>query len=168
MQATVQTLPYQVVPAPLARRGLLAFTSVQYGDFVHRNYFPASALIALLLAAAACATAGGPKSGNSTADRITAAEIVGSNATSAYDLVSQLRPGWLRPPNLTMSGATVRVPVVLVYVDGVRLGGINELRTLPLSAVRSLEYLNATRAAGVVGNVGSEPVGAAIMVSTKR
>ncbi len=135
---------------------------------MHRNYFLASALIALLLAAAACATAGGPKSGSSTTDRITRTDIDGSTASSAYDLVSQLRPNWLRPPNLTMSGATVRTPIVLVYLDGVRLGGLNELRTLSVSSVRSLEYLNATRAATVVGNIGSEPVGAAIMVSTKQ
>ncbi|MDO8502797.1 MAG: hypothetical protein Q7S20_13245 [Gemmatimonadaceae bacterium] len=56
---------------------------------------------------------------------------------------------------------------VLVYLDGLRLGGIEALRTIMTSTIVSMEYLTPTRAATVVRDMSTGPASAVIMVNTK-
>jgi hypothetical protein len=146
---------------------------------MNRNRVLKCASIALLLTLGACASAGttASKDPKASSIRITKAEIDASNASSAYDVVSQLHPDWLRPPRSAMSGAigagqagstAMRTPVVLVYLDGVRMGGIDQLRSLTAASVMSIEYADATRVASVVRDMGNVAPDAAIMVSTKQ
>lgn len=143
---------------------------------------PALAL-SVALAAGACAppatTGSSTASGNTkpSPNRISKAEINATSASSAYDVVSQLHPDWLRPPRSSMAGTlgatktastSVRAPLVLVYLDGVRLGGIDELRSLSASSVMSIEYADSNRVAMVVRDMGNVTPDAAIMVSTKQ
>jgi hypothetical protein len=69
----------------------------------------------------------------------------------------------------TQTGQTgVRQPVVLVYLDGVRMGGIDQLRSLSSAVVMSIEFVSGDRVATVVRDSGTNIPDAAIMVSTKQ
>lgn len=143
--------------------------------------------LSVALTAGACApattsgsgTASGTASGTTRPSpiRISKAEINATSASSAYDVVSQLHPDWLRPPRSSLAGTlgatktaatSVRAPLVLVYLDGVRLGGVDELRSLSASSVMSIEYADSNRVAMVVRDMGSVTPDAAIMVNTKQ
>ena len=110
-------------------------------------------------------------------NKITKPEITATSASTAYDVVSQLHPEWLRPTKSGMSGALgasqtgsgtglSAAAVVMVYLDGVRLGGIDQLRSLSAASVMSIEYADSNRVATVVRD--SSTPDAAIMVSTKQ
>lgn len=142
---------------------------------MHRYIRTSARLTLLLLAGAACATASSTPSGRSP-DKITRAEIDATSASSAYDVVTRLHPNWLNPPASALTGVmstaqsgttNVRVPLVLVYLDGVRLGATDQLRTISASIVQSMEFMSATRAATVLRDLGSASPDAVIMVSTK-
>lgn len=146
---------------------------------MNRNLARTSVSIALLLTVGACASAatGGSNEPKTSSIRITKAEIDATAASSAYDVVSQLHPDWLRPPRSSMSGAigtgqagstAMRTPLVLVYVDGVRMGGLDQLRSLSAGSIMSIEYADATRVASVVRDLGAVAPDAAILVSTKQ
>lgn len=148
---------------------------------MRRSHLLASLTIAFLLTAGACATAGTAGTGSggqkSSSTRITKAEINAISAGSAYDVVSQLHPEWLRPPKPGMSGALSAsqtgagtalsaAAVVMVYLDGVRLGGIDQLRSLTAASVMSIEYADSNRVASVIRDTSTPD--AAILVSTKQ
>lgn len=146
---------------------------------MRRSRVLASVSIALLLTAGACASAGTAASSPSKASstRISKPEIDATSASSAYDVISQLHPDWLRPSRSSMTGVlgstqsgstALRTPVVLVYLDGVRLGGIDQLRSLSAASVMSIEYADSNRVSTVVRDIGNVTPDAAIMVSTKQ
>ena len=128
-----------------------------------------SALIpfAVVASLAACAS-GGTSSGTRTSpDRITAAEIESSSASNAFDLISRLRPNWLRPAKIGSLGAGTRYQVIVVYLDGHRLGDLQSLRSLSISGLRSMEWLDAVRATTVLSEIGSDPIGGAIVIKSR-
>lgn len=146
---------------------------------MRRSNVLASLSVAFLLAGGACASAGtaGSEPTKASSTRITKAEITATSASSAYDVISQLHPDWLRPPRSSMTGVlgssqtgstALRTPLVLVYLDGVRLGGIDQLRSLSAASVMSIEYADSNRVSTVVRDVGNVTPDAAIMVSTKQ
>lgn len=65
-------------------------------------------------------------------------------------------------------GGGVRSQAIVVYLDDSRLGGLDALRTLSTDGIRSMRFLDATRAATVLHNMGSEPIAGAIVLSTKH
>lgn len=120
---------------------------------------------ALLLTAslAACASSGqsGPASER---DVITAAEIARLHVSTAYDVVQNLRPEFLR----SRGTASIRNPVpetAIVYVDGVRTGGIEALHSLPRDVLHEIRYLSGTDATTIYGTGHG---GGAIQVTTRR
>ena len=128
----------------------------------------AIAAICLSVALSACATSGG--TGNSAASsasqsgesrsnapRITAQEIADAGLPTAYDLVERLRRPWLR-----RSGAGGDV---VVYVDGRKLGGADELRNMPATTVAELQYVANEEA---VRRWGGDIKGAVIVVVVRR
>ena len=147
---------------------------------MRRTHLLASVTIACLLTLGACAstgTSGGGSGQKSSSTRITKAEINATSAATAYDVVSQLHPEWLRPTKSGMAGALgasqqgsgtglAAAAVVMVYLDGVRMGGIDQLRSLTAASVMSIEYADSNRVATVVRD--SSTPDAAIMVSTKQ
>ena len=147
---------------------------------MRRTRLLTSVTVTFLLTAGACATAGSTASSGqkSSSTRITKADINATSAATAYDVVSQLHPEWLRPPQSAItgvlstsqsgSGTGLRTPVVMVYLDGVRFGGIDQLRSLTAATVMSIEYADSNRVATVVRDMGSTTPDAAIMVSTKQ
>jgi len=75
-------------------------------------------------------------------DVIMAEELSGTNGSTAYDAVRQLRPAWImrsRPTAVMQRNQSQ----VIVYVDGIRYAaGIESLRLLPLRSVGSLRYFS--------------------------
>ena len=105
------------------------------------------ALLALLPALAACgagAARGGPGS-SLTPDLIGLDEIEASTTTNAWDLITQVRPNWLRGRG-TPSLRTAQIPLPVVYLDDRRQGDLNVLRSFPTGGIAELRYINATTA----------------------
>ena len=138
---------------------------------VRRAIASLAATAALLLYVPACASSGTSapsKVRESSPDRITSVEIeASSGAQTAYDLIRRLRPRWLQAGTTgSIGGGRVAQQVLLVYLDGNRLGTMESLRTLSASGIKSMQYYDAVRAATVLREIGSEPISGAIVIST--
>lgn len=78
---------------------------------------------------------------------ITAEEIASISASNAYEVVQRLRSQWL----ITRGAAGTREPTlegglsggIVVYLDGVRRGGVDALREIPVEQIRELRYIDA-------------------------
>jgi hypothetical protein len=107
-------------------------------------------MMGLALALGACASADGPRT---TAPRasstlIAEQEVRDSKATNALELIQNSRPGWLRKHgtvSFRMDGE------ILVYLDEVRLGGIDTLQSLALPGIHSIRFLDAVTASARFG-----------------
>lgn len=77
----------------------------------------------------------------SSSDLITPAELAKGGDGSAYDVVMRLRPQFFnpRPVGFTTDEYGGR-PVV--YYNGMRLGGVDELRTLSMTMVGEVRFLS--------------------------
>lgn len=125
-------------------------------------------LILSSLALAACANFRGnfdpePTLGAGGRDVLFAADLVHADAPTVYEAILEVRPDFFdRRAKLEVNG---RSAPVRVFVDGVNMGDIDALRTLPLGPVTSVRYVEPGDAEfrwahGVNG--------AAILVTTAR
>jgi len=90
------------------------------------------------------------------------------DAATAWDAIQRSQPHWLRPPATgSIAGGTARSQVILVYLDGNRLGDITSLRTLSTSGITSMRWLDAARASTVLTDIGSDPIAGAIVIQTQ-
>ena len=105
----------------------------------------------LVLSVAIAMTACTPRHGNPgeavatrRSDLITIDEIGKKNWSNAYELVSTLRPNWLadRGPDSFAAPGELKV-----RIDGVRVGGIDMLRSTPVMGVSYIQYFNPIDAA---------------------
>ena len=122
-------------------------------------------LVGISLTACAAATPSSrPVFSGAGRDVITAAEIVASRVTDAYQAVSQLRPEFLRrrgaSPALSFSA-----PPVLVYLDDLPFGSAESLHYIPLDRVRLIRYIGAAEADLRWG--GSHSAGAILVTTLK-
>jgi len=107
-------------------------------------------------------------SGSSTPSRssnlISSDEIAAVNATTASDIIRQLRPNWLRSrgPSST-SRAVPELPIV--YVDDVRNGDTSALDRIPSHNIAEIRFLAGRDA---TTRFGMDHGGGAILVKTKR
>ena len=104
-----------------------------------------------------------PSLANAGRNVLTAAEIVTSRVTDAYQAVLQLRPEFLRrrsAPIIPSIGAT---SAIAVYLDEIPFGGVESLRAIPLDRVRLIRYIPPLEADLKWG--GTHPAGA-IVVTT--
>jgi hypothetical protein len=102
----------------------------------------------------------------SSPDRITSTEIVNSSASNAYELISRERPNWLKRTAPGSLSGGLRNQVVLVYIDGSKYGDLTSLRSLSISGLKSIQWLDAVRAGTLLPNIGSEPIAGAIVIAT--
>jgi hypothetical protein len=108
---------------------------------------------------------------------ITAQEIAAATgASTAYDVVRQLRSSWLVERGIrgtggaTAPGAEVSSPSdgpagVVVYRDGTRVGGFSELQNIPVESIQEIRWMDgrdATQRFGTGHGAG------AIEVITRR
>ena len=96
-----------------------------------------------------------PKSGLTA---ISLAEIASSTGTTAYEVVERARPLYLTT-SVDLAPTSERE----VYLNGVRLGGLNELRGIPSRDVKEIRFVRAID--GIVYGVGRS--GGAILVISK-
>ena len=115
------------------------------------------------LAACSSAAQGGRQVTNQ--NELTIEQIRDSGARDALEAVERLRPLWLR----TRSQSSVNAPnTILVYVNTVRLGGLDALRGYPLDAVTKISFLTASEATNRLPGAGSSVVDGAIVISTRQ
>ena len=123
--------------------------------------------VVLVLILCSCATSGSTGSRGS-GNKLTADEIAEVSALTAYGVVEYARPQWLRPRRLragatpAMGGSDRAGPVV--YLDGVRVGTLEELRRLRADAVAEMEYLSPSDA---TNRFGTNHDTGAILVTTR-
>ena len=106
-------------------------------------------LIVLVLAAGACSTTSTDGS-RSKSGIITLEEIDGAGLvfTNAYEIVRQFRPQWLikrGTVNINPGGGQL-VDYVVVYVDNIRQGDPESLRTITAQSVQEIEHYNTAQA----------------------
>jgi hypothetical protein len=98
-------------------------------------------------------------------DPITAADIAGINAASAYDAVVKLRANFLRDRGINSFMTPVRSTRPVVFVDGMEMGTIYELRSIPARDVAEIRFLNSAEANF---RFGDGYLAGVIHVTTKR
>lgn len=125
---------------------------------------------AALLSACSTATSGTPSRATTrepAPDYITSVEVAATPVANVHDLISRLRPQWLRTQPGSIRGNT-RSQVVAVYLDDARIGDVQTLRTISTGGVATLRYYDAARAAIVLRNPGSDPIAGAIVITTSK
>lgn len=126
---------------------------------------------ALLPLVWACASSGSQQTaGGRTAPRhdpyvITAEELAEVNASNLYEAIRNLRPQWLETRAPTTFGAVQTDYPVLVFMDRIRFGTPDQLRTVPLSLPQSVRWMSASQAQGEFGVGNLQGV---IQVITRR
>lgn len=111
-----------------------------------RHASRALGLAGLLALAAACAppkpttTDVAPRSDRNV---LTAEQIQSQTFQNAYEVVEALRTNWLRPRG---TDSFQSPSVVIVYLDNVKLGGVETLRGLQLSNIQSIRHYDASSA----------------------
>ena len=89
-------------------------------------------------------------------------EVANSTASSAFELIQQLRPRWLYVSSAPTTFG--REPGIVVYVNEMRMGGLHRLREVDANAVRKVAFMDANEATGRFGLNHSH---GAILVSLK-
>lgn len=116
----------------------------------------------LALAATACGTTPDSFSRGSR-NVITAEEIREVDALTAFDAVERLRPAFLRRGRVNVQEDTKSFPIV--YLDNMKLGGIDELRRIRSADILRIHYLSASDA---TMRFGTGHAGGALLVTTFR
>jgi len=75
---------------------------------------------------------------------ITYEEVRNARVADAEALIRNVRPAWLRTPR----GATSMSnnADIQIFMNGVRMGGREQLANIPITAIRTLRYYTATEA----------------------
>ncbi len=115
-----------------------------------------------------CATGGASAAGASPMrdpNVISSQELARENSPSVYDAIQHLRPEMLRlrPANASSSISAPDDYTVHVYLDNTRLGEIADLRSLPVTTVREIRYLDPAQAMQRFGS--GNPGGVILLIS---
>ena len=89
---------------------------------------------------------------------LTEQEISAALVTTAFDAVARLRPRFLKP-----SGGTNSLQPA-IYLNGVLIGGVQELGNIQAVSIREVRFLNAVEA---TARYGASRFGGALLVTTK-
>lgn len=125
----------------------------------------ALALPLLITAVCSCASPGGSPSPLGDPDVITREEIEESTAATAYDLVLNERPQWLRTRGISTLAQAAGQEDIVVYLNNARLGFRDAMRRVSLGAVQYLQFFDAREA---TYRWGAGHLHGAILISTQR
>lgn len=123
------------------------------------------ALIAAFIASAACSASAPYGFHRATAepfpsrDMLGEAEIRGAHVTTAYEAIMRLRPTYVSWQRIS-TGNERR----LVYVDGMLMGGLEVLRSMPAADIHEIRLL--TNVSGAYGYPLNNS-GGALLITTK-
>ncbi|MEX2526934.1 MAG: hypothetical protein WEA09_04790 [Gemmatimonadota bacterium] len=122
-------------------------------------------LIALPFLVGACASTGG--SGTSRSSTFISTEEIDARPglQTAYEVIEQLRPNWLRTRGSVSLQAPAEASYPIIFMNGRRLGDMNMLRSIPISDVGSARFMSAREATTLHGT--GYPAGI-IDISTRR
>jgi hypothetical protein len=126
-----------------------------------RTRIRSAAMLMVLAVLAACASSGTPTTGRSSSNMLTSAEMLAAGYNDVFSAVQSMRPQWLRVRGATSMAASESIQV---YLDGSRMGGIEQLRQITVSSISTTQYLDgleATQRWGIGHGAG------AIVVSTR-
>jgi len=131
-----------------------------------KSALPLLVFVALALILSSCAT-GGSDSSQGSGNILTADEIAEAHALTAYEAVELTRRRWLTQRTLragasSAMGAERTGPVV--YLNGVRVGTLDELRRIRADIVQQMEYLSPSDA---TNRFGTNHDAGAILVTTR-
>jgi outer membrane cobalamin receptor len=119
------------------------------------------AVLVVLLGAAGCSAA--TQSSGQNRNVITAEEIEAINVSSAMDVIQRLHPEYLRGRGRnSITSAEAQYPIV--YVDGVRTGELEVLRSIPAHDVREIRFVTA---ADATTRYGTDHTGGVIEVTIR-
>ncbi len=92
-------------------------------------------------------------------------EIGGSRSlgATAYDVIAQLRPEYLRNRGTVSIKNNVQATAV-VYVDGTKFGELESLRSVSAEHIFRIDYMSASDA---TTRFGTDHTGGAIVITTK-
>ncbi len=103
----------------------------------------------------ACATTGTGSSSGRRTDVITAEEIAQQDGLrTAYDVIRRLRPQFLRRRGVASLSASS--DDIVVYLDGIRTGGVEVLRNIDAATVREIRRINSRDATTKYGTGHSQ------------
>jgi hypothetical protein len=119
------------------------------------------AVLSLTLVMAACASLGSAgASPRYSQNVLTESEIDMAHASTLYDAIQRLRPGFLGS-GMDASPIGERV----VYLNGIRVGGIEELRAMRPIGIREIILLSPAEAGYLLR---AEHKGGALLISARR
>lgn len=123
-------------------------------------------VISMIIAACALAACASTPGGSASRVRnvITIDEIRTTTHANAYEIVQQLRPEFLRTRGATSINDT-RPEQAVVYIDGLRAGGLDSLRSVSRDVLYEIRFLNGTDATTLYGTGHG---GGAIQILTRR
>lgn len=117
---------------------------------------------AFVLLVAACAAVPAERRESGAAHNfIATAELQASGITDAFGVVQTLRPHWLRPRGATTLTGRESIKV---YLDGLLLGGPEQLHQITTRSIASIRFLDANEA---TQRWGLDHGQGAIVVSTR-
>lgn len=124
--------------------------------------FVAALMLAGCASGGTMATAGQP---HRDPNVITSDELAKENSPSVYDAIQHLRPELLqpRPGSQSSSIDSPQDYTVHVYLDNSRLGELSDLRSVPVSTIREIRYLNPAQAMQRFGS--GNPGGVLLLIS---
>lgn len=127
-------------------------------------------LVGALATSFACATAGTTATDGTTAtavrhdpNLISGEELATSNGANAYEVISRLRPSFLRSRGTT-TVMTTGSDYAAVYLDSQKYGDLSSLRSIPTSQIKEIRYYSGSEA---IGRFGSMLGGGVIQVISK-
>jgi hypothetical protein len=110
-----------------------------------------SLVLMALVAVTACASAGSSGTGtHRDPNVITEQEIANSSESNGFDVVSRLRPMFLK----TRGRSTINAggsDYAAVFLDGVFYGDLSTLRNIVANQIHEIRYLNGPESAGKYG-----------------
>jgi hypothetical protein len=120
--------------------------------------------IAVLMSLSACASGQNDDISRGGRDLTVLAgeELHAQPGITLYDQIRRVRPNWLTPRGASMPG---QGDPIMVYRDGVRLGGIAYLRDFSVDIVESVRFLSGPEAAS---RFGLDHQNGAILVMTRK
>ena len=119
-------------------------------------------LICLTLGMLACSASKGTNRAGYSRDLITKIDIDESTAKNAYELISSLRPHWLRGRGTKSLKYQAQASYPVIYVNETQYGDIDSLSRLSLHNISEIRYLNPGDA---TFRFGLDHAGGAILIS---
>ena len=104
-------------------------------------------VLPLVLVLVACGA--GTRRGGGSTNLITRQQLEALETMSAYDAIQRLRPTWLQSRGPTSLGGGPTLP--RLHINNSRTSALDELRTIPIHEVETMEYMGPGDATTLFG-----------------